>query len=218
MTHFGPWKIPKCLKMGRFGTKNGSKMGQKRVFPRVILDHLGCSKKCFLPILSPVLTQFSPLHHMYAPHCALGTYLKAVWWSHLELGMPLSRCDSGVFLVPLAACACEVFLAPLEACVCAVFLAPLAACAFMVFLAPLAACACEVFLAPLAACACEVFLKPLEACACGVFLLPPVQPLAACAAEVFVEPLAACACGLLPITPSRTLGGLRLCRVQTCHG
>ena len=50
---FGPWKIPKCLElfknynMGRFGTKNGSKMGQKRVFPEVILDHLGCSSKCF---------------------------------------------------------------------------------------------------------------------------------------------------------------------------
>ena len=51
--HFGPWKIPKCLElfknynMGRFGTENGSKMGQKRVFPKVILDHLGCSSKCF---------------------------------------------------------------------------------------------------------------------------------------------------------------------------
>ena len=50
---FGPWKIPKGLElfknynMGRFGTKNGSKMGQKRVFPKVILDHLGCSSKCF---------------------------------------------------------------------------------------------------------------------------------------------------------------------------
>ena len=50
---FSPWKIPKCLElfknhnMGRFGTKNGSKMGQKCVFPKVILDHLGCSSKCF---------------------------------------------------------------------------------------------------------------------------------------------------------------------------
>ena len=44
---FGPWKIPNALKMGRFGTKKGSKMGQKRVFPQVIPDNLGCSNKCF---------------------------------------------------------------------------------------------------------------------------------------------------------------------------
>ena len=31
--------------MGRFGTNNGSKMGEKRVFPKVILDHSGCSNK-----------------------------------------------------------------------------------------------------------------------------------------------------------------------------
>ena len=30
-----------------FRTKNGSKMGPKRMFPKVILDHLGCSNKCF---------------------------------------------------------------------------------------------------------------------------------------------------------------------------
>ena len=29
-----------ALKMGRFGTNNGSKIGQKHVFPKVILDHL----------------------------------------------------------------------------------------------------------------------------------------------------------------------------------
>ena len=42
VTRFGPWKIPKCLelelKMGRFETNNGSKMGQKRIFPKVIMD------------------------------------------------------------------------------------------------------------------------------------------------------------------------------------
>ena len=32
-----------ALKMGCFGTKNGSKMGQKRIFPNLILDHLGCT-------------------------------------------------------------------------------------------------------------------------------------------------------------------------------
>ena len=32
VTHFGQWKIPKCLEMGRFGTKNGSKNGSKMCF------------------------------------------------------------------------------------------------------------------------------------------------------------------------------------------
>ena len=36
----GHEKSQNSLKMGRFGTNNGSKMGQKRVFPKVILDHL----------------------------------------------------------------------------------------------------------------------------------------------------------------------------------
>ena len=36
--------------------------------------------------LKPVLTQFSPFRHMYAPKCTLRTYLGAVLWSHLELG------------------------------------------------------------------------------------------------------------------------------------
>ena len=36
-------KSQNALKMGRFGTKNGSKMGQKRIFPNLILDHLGCT-------------------------------------------------------------------------------------------------------------------------------------------------------------------------------
>ena len=43
----GPWKIPKCLEKGRFKTKNGSKLGKKRIFRKVILDHLGCSNKGF---------------------------------------------------------------------------------------------------------------------------------------------------------------------------
>ena len=43
-------------------------------------------KQVFLARFEPVLTEFSPFHHMYAPLCALRTYLRAVWWSHLELG------------------------------------------------------------------------------------------------------------------------------------
>ena len=36
-------KSQHALKMGCFGTKNGSKMGQKHIFPNLILDHLGCT-------------------------------------------------------------------------------------------------------------------------------------------------------------------------------
>ena len=49
-TGFGPWKSQYSLNRGRFGSKNGSKMGQKHVFPSVILDHWGCTNKCFEPI------------------------------------------------------------------------------------------------------------------------------------------------------------------------
>ena len=47
VTRFGPWKTPNALTMGRCGTENASKMGQKRVCPKVILDHLRCSNKWF---------------------------------------------------------------------------------------------------------------------------------------------------------------------------
>ena len=60
LAHFEPvetfsahGKSQNALKMGGVGTKKGSKMGQKRVFPKVNLDHLGCSNKCFWPILTP---------------------------------------------------------------------------------------------------------------------------------------------------------------------
>ena len=43
-------------------------------------------KQVFLARFEPVLTEFSPFHHMYAPLCALRPYLRAVWWSHLQLG------------------------------------------------------------------------------------------------------------------------------------
>ena len=44
-----------------------------------------CSMLCTCATRA-VLTEFSPFRDMYAPSCALRTYLRAVWWSHLELG------------------------------------------------------------------------------------------------------------------------------------
>ena len=48
VTHFGPYEIQKnALKMGRFGTNNASKMGQKHNSPKVILYYLVCLNRCF---------------------------------------------------------------------------------------------------------------------------------------------------------------------------
>ena len=52
-TGFGSWKLPKCLENGPvWDQENRSKMGQKRIFPKVMPYHLGCSNKCFQPALS----------------------------------------------------------------------------------------------------------------------------------------------------------------------
>ena len=48
----GHGKSQNALKMGRFGTKSGSKMGQKRLFSKVIVAHLGCPNKCFGPVFN----------------------------------------------------------------------------------------------------------------------------------------------------------------------
>ena len=46
VARFGPSKIPKCLENGLFwDKKKGSKMGQKCVFPKMILHHLQCLNK-----------------------------------------------------------------------------------------------------------------------------------------------------------------------------
>ena len=45
VAYFGPRKSQNALKMGCIGTKNGSKMGQKIVVPKMILDQLGCLNK-----------------------------------------------------------------------------------------------------------------------------------------------------------------------------
>ena len=61
--------------------KNGSKTRCSKSAP----GPFGMLKQVFLARFEPVLTEFSPFHHMYAPSCALRTYLRAVSWSHLEL-------------------------------------------------------------------------------------------------------------------------------------
>ena len=85
-TGFGSWKLPKCLENGPFSDQKWVKNGSKPHFSKSDPRPFGMLKQVFLARFEPVLTEFSPFHHMYAPLCALRTYLRAVWWSHLELG------------------------------------------------------------------------------------------------------------------------------------
>ena len=85
-TDFGSWKIPKCLENGPFWDQKWVKNGSKTRFSKSDPGPFGMLKQVFLACFQPVLTEFSPFQDMYAPVCALRTYLRAVWWSHLELG------------------------------------------------------------------------------------------------------------------------------------
>ena len=86
VVRFGPWKIPKCLENGPFWDQKWVKNGLKTRFSKSDPGPFGMLKQVVLARFEPVLTEFSPFQHMYAPLCALRTYLRAVWWSHLELG------------------------------------------------------------------------------------------------------------------------------------
>ena len=86
VARFGSWKIPKCFENGPFWHQNWVKNGSKTRFPKSDPGPFGMLKQVFLARFEPVLTELSPFHHMYAPLCAIRTYLRAVWWSHLELG------------------------------------------------------------------------------------------------------------------------------------
>ena len=85
-TGFGSWKLPKCLENGPFWDQKWVKNESKTRFSKSDPGPFGMLKQVFLARFEPVLTEFSPFHHMYAPLCALRTYLRAVWWTHLELG------------------------------------------------------------------------------------------------------------------------------------
>ena len=43
VAHFGPPKMLKCLENGLFWDQKRVKNGSKRIFPKVIVDHLGCT-------------------------------------------------------------------------------------------------------------------------------------------------------------------------------
>ena len=85
-TGFGPLKIPKCLESRPFSDQKVVKNGSKTRFSKSDPRPFGMLKQVFLAHFEPVLIEFSPFHHVYAPRCAFRTYLTAVWWSPLELG------------------------------------------------------------------------------------------------------------------------------------
>ena len=86
VTRFAPWKTPKCLENGSFWDQKWVKNGSKTRFSKSDPGPFRMLKQVFLAHFEPVLTEFSPFHHRYAPFCALRTYLRAVWWSHPKLG------------------------------------------------------------------------------------------------------------------------------------
>ena len=86
VARYGPWKIPKSLENGPFWNQKWVKNGSKTCFSKSDRGRYGMLKQVFLAHFEPTLTQFSGFRHMYAPSCALRRYLRAVRWSHLELG------------------------------------------------------------------------------------------------------------------------------------
>ena len=86
LTRFGPCKNPKCLENGSLWDQKWVKNGSKTRFSKSDPTLFQMLKQVFLAHFEPNLTQFSPFRHMYAPSCALRTYIRALWWSHLELG------------------------------------------------------------------------------------------------------------------------------------
>ena len=52
--------------------------GSKTVFSKNDPGPLGVHKQVFCAHFEPVVTEFSPFRHVYAPSCTLRTYLRAV--------------------------------------------------------------------------------------------------------------------------------------------
>ena len=65
-TGFGSWKIPKCLENGPLLDHKWVKNGSKTHFSNGDPGPFRMLKQVFLARFEPVLTEFSPFHHMYA--------------------------------------------------------------------------------------------------------------------------------------------------------
>ena len=74
VARFGAWKVPKCLENGPFWDQKWVKNGSKTRFSKSDPRPFGMLKQVFLARFEPVLTEFSPFHHMYAPLTYTYTY------------------------------------------------------------------------------------------------------------------------------------------------
>ena len=85
-----PGEIPKCLENGRhFVNQKCVKNGPKMCFSKKDHGAFGVLQRDNSAHFEPILIQigqFSPFRHIYAPACTPLTYLRAVLWSHIELG------------------------------------------------------------------------------------------------------------------------------------
>ena len=78
VTRSGPWKTQKCLEKGPFWEQKRVKNGSKMCSAKSDLGPLEMLKQVFLAHFEPVLTEFSPFSHMYAPNFTLCTFLRAL--------------------------------------------------------------------------------------------------------------------------------------------
>ena len=69
-------------------------MRQKRVFPKVIMDHLGCSNRCFLDHFEPGLMGFGPWK---IPKCLENGLLWDQKWVKKGSKTRFSKSDRGPF-------------------------------------------------------------------------------------------------------------------------
>ena len=76
LTRFGPWKILKCLENGPFWDQKWVKNGPETQFSKRHCGPFGVQTQVNCAHFEPVLTQFSPFGHMYAPSCTVHTYLR----------------------------------------------------------------------------------------------------------------------------------------------
>ena len=94
---FQPWwrvRAQNAFKRGRCKTNNWSKMGEKCIFPKLILDHLGCSNKCFLAHFEAVVTRSGPWK---IPECLKNGSFCDQKWVKNGAKVHVSRSDPGSF-------------------------------------------------------------------------------------------------------------------------
>ena len=97
VTHFGPWKLPKCLENGGFWDQKWVKMGQKAAFPKAILDRSGCSKQVFFGLLEHMVTRFWTIEN---PKCLENGLFGDQKWVKIGSKLHFSKSDCGPFGMP----------------------------------------------------------------------------------------------------------------------